>query len=442
LIIAWDDNLVDGVDTINAVRWNAMVTDQKGRSLSSHTHNEFQLYSSMDCWYVYLTSGTYYAKNLSTGTIDYSGSDFSTVMTSVIGAITNSGFIKLGTGTFVIKSAIVCGDKPVIIEGSGWGRGGVMTNNPGTLLKSDTSGSYYLLQFGAHGTTVEGAGIRNCMFMKDGSNTACYGAVDLYNTVNSFVDHCYFYGFELAAGNPMTAISIHGATDEVMGGWCNRATFNHIVNPDIGILLAANANYCVVEGNHIEGSGTASANGIKCDGTNTGVATTSPYGCLIAGNRIRNFDYGAVSRGLWITSGCNNSGRHAVIGNIFNECTINFEITSGTGIGECTFVSNVLGTAGSYKSLDSGNVKSYYYNNKNYVTENWGAAASKTDGSTITHGLDTTPTVVLVTGTVATEVISVTAVGTTTFTLAIKKCTAGTWGAGTTQTIYWRAWVI
>jgi len=418
-----------------------MKTDQLGRSLSSHTHDEFQLYKNADYWYVYKIDTTYYAKNLSTGAIDYSGANFVTVLSSVISAITNSGFIKLGTGMFLINGgAITTGDKPIIIEGSGWGRSAILTDNPGTLLKSDTTGAYYLLQFGAHGSTVEGAGIRNCMFLKDPANTECLGAVDLYNTINSFVDHCYFYGFERASDSPpiMSAISIRGATDETMGGWCNRAMFNHIRNPDIGIFLGANANHCFIEGNHIEGSGTWKANGIKCDGTGAPIA--SPYGCLILGNRIRNFDYVGPSRGLWITAGCANSGRHSVIGNIFNECDINFEVTSGIGIGECTFVGNVFGTAASSKGTDASNVKSYYYNNKNYVTENFGAQASVADGGTISHGLETTPTAVILNGTINSEVITPTAKNTTTFTVAIKKYT-GSWVSGTTQTIYWRAWI-
>lgn len=70
--------------------------------------------------------------------------------------------------------------------------------------------------------------------------------------------------------------------------------------------------------------------------------------------------------------------------------------------------------------------------------ENRGAAAGVADGGTIAHGLTTTPTVVLVTPTVAGEMASVTAVGAANFTVAIKTHAGA---AGTNQTIYWRAWV-
>ena len=67
-----------------------------------------------------------------------------------------------------------------------------------------------------------------------------------------------------------------------------------------------------------------------------------------------------------------------------------------------------------------------------------GAAATVADGGTIAHGLADTPRVVLVQASVASEMASVTAIGATTFTVAIKK-DDGT--PGTTQTIYWRAYL-
>lgn len=392
--MAWDDYLVDGVDSIDAVRWNAMITNQAGKSTTSHTHTEFNIYPSADQWYVYTDGTIYYAKNMKTGTIDYSGSDFDTIMASVIGDITHSGFIKLGTGRFDSTTGIVGDDKPIIIEGSGWGRGGLPTHNPGTVIESPASGAYYLMQFGAHGATVEGAGVRNIMFLNDPANTTCLGAVDLYNTVNSYVDHCYFYGFELGS-SAMSAISIRGATDETVGGWCNRVTNNHIINPDIGVLLGPNANYCVVEGNNIEGSGTATAHGIKCDGTDAPIA--SPYGCYIAGNRIRNFDNGP-SRGLWITAGSDNSGRHCIIGNQIFEGGIGIEIIAGVGIGDCSIIGNQFPTVGT-KCTDNGNVKSFYHSNKGYLTDNWGASTGTGMQQTIAHGLGATPTNVSLTQT-------------------------------------------
>lgn len=66
-----------------------------------------------------------------------------------------------------------------------------------------------------------------------------------------------------------------------------------------------------------------------------------------------------------------------------------------------------------------------------------GATESVADGGTVTHGLGYTPTAVNATGSVAGEIVTVTAKSGSTFTVAIKKLD-GT--AGTAQTIYWTVW--
>lgn len=63
-----------------------------------------------------------------------------------------------------------------------------------------------------------------------------------------------------------------------------------------------------------------------------------------------------------------------------------------------------------------------------------GAAASVADGGTITHGLGATPTAAIAVGSVAGDIVTVTAIGATTITVAIKTPLQA---PGTTQTIYW-----
>jgi hypothetical protein len=65
-----------------------------------------------------------------------------------------------------------------------------------------------------------------------------------------------------------------------------------------------------------------------------------------------------------------------------------------------------------------------------------GAAASVADGGAINHNLAATPTRVMVSPSVAGEMVSVTILDTTHFHVAIKKHDGS---AGTTQTIYWEA---
>jgi hypothetical protein len=67
--------------------------------------------------------------------------------------------------------------------------------------------------------------------------------------------------------------------------------------------------------------------------------------------------------------------------------------------------------------------------------DKYGATASVGDGDTITHNLGHTPQGVIATGSVAGEIVAVTAIAGATFTVAIKKHDGS---AGTDQTIYWR----
>lgn len=71
----------------------------------------------------------------------------------------------------------------------------------------------------------------------------------------------------------------------------------------------------------------------------------------------------------------------------------------------------------------------------------WGYA-SVADGGTVTHGMGVTPQCVIVTCSEAGEFASVTAKTSTTFTVAIKKYySTALYSSGTTQTIYWVAFV-
>ena len=68
--------------------------------------------------------------------------------------------------------------------------------------------------------------------------------------------------------------------------------------------------------------------------------------------------------------------------------------------------------------------------------ENQGAAATTADGGTIAHSCSTTPTVAVVSGSVAGEIVTVTSLDGTNITVAIKDNDDS---AGTSQTVYWRA---
>jgi hypothetical protein len=62
------------------------------------------------------------------------------------------------------------------------------------------------------------------------------------------------------------------------------------------------------------------------------------------------------SKGLHITAGRDNSGKHVITANNIESGVIDIQIDSGTGIGGCTFLGNR--TTGAI--VDNGDVTSYY----------------------------------------------------------------------------------
>lgn len=66
-----------------------------------------------------------------------------------------------------------------------------------------------------------------------------------------------------------------------------------------------------------------------------------------------------------------------------------------------------------------------------------GIAAAVADGGTIAHGLGVTPSAVHVSGTIASQVVTVTSIDATNITVAIKNSTTGL--AGTTESVHWIA---
>lgn len=163
------------------------------------------------------------------------------------------------------------------------------------------------------------------------------------------------------------------------------------------ILLPTGSTYWSITGNVFSGSGSGddAATGIQIDAGATWID--------IVGNVFANLNTG-------IDTQANNASPSVVItGNAFAGLTTN--ITVGTST--------------------SNRIR----NNIGYISEAEGAT-SVADGGTITHGLSTTPTNVRVTPSTSGEFVSVTAISSTTFTVAIKKHDNS---SGTTQTVYWEA---
>jgi len=70
-------------------------------------------------YYIYKISTTYYAKNGTTGIVDYSDTSFFTVISSVITALSSGGLIQLGRGDFSLTSRLTITQNNIKIRGLG-----------------------------------------------------------------------------------------------------------------------------------------------------------------------------------------------------------------------------------------------------------------------------------------------------------------------------------
>lgn len=215
-----------------------------------------------------------------------------------------------------------------------------------------------------------------------------------------------------------------------------------------GVYVTIGATRTVVEGNTVEGNsngiiaytGTASdvvdrtrivnntsrknlKNGISVTDASTGAVTNT----FVAGNDVDDNDQDATGTqyGIVLSGGSSNTGSVVVGNRVANEGT---GIVVASGVVSARIENNVFD--GNTTNLTNSGTTTVI----DQVTR--GATASVADGGTITHGHVKTPTSVRCTASVSGEFISVTAIGATTFTVAIKKHDNS---AGTTQTVYWEA---
>ena len=265
---------------------------------------------------------------------------------------------------------------------------------------------------------------------------------------------------------------IYDGTGIMIGGI--RMTFNASTIHNVTISNNIIDNIGAAAGSGIVGTlGTGTTfrditiTGNRVNGTQVqeGVFLDNIDGLIFTNNSITN----SFQEGLWMDT-CSNA---IITGNLFknNNTQDSGGTRGGIRIQQCTsvkiannrafddqgsptqryglYVDGTGGTACDYiQVIDNdfrGNATDAYAQNAptnmvvernlGYVTENSGVT-SVADGGSLTHGLETTPTYILLTTSTSQEMVAATSIGPTTVTLAIKKHD-GT--AGTTQNIHWLA---
>ena len=311
-----------------------------------------------------------------------------------------------------------------------------------------------------HAYNVQSYNIREHLFAYGAafcSFRGCYDVGAATATWNSHGEGCHDCWIEdnTSIGAKQYGISIGGATsfpdyriyvrrNKVFGAGTHGIVAQGLVG---GTFVPYD---CVIEDNIVDGygeDGTASRQGIsleycnrfrvrnnriKTSNTNCRAGIYS-YGCdetTIEDNYINGLPSGwaiiyAEATDIKILR---NEGYNLASGNQLVKWD------GGSSPGKVLIEGNQADNDTAYGSLSTGAVQ----RNNQWKTKAGHArgATSVADGGTITHGLVGTPTSVRVSGSVSGEFVSVTAVSSTTFTVAIKTHSNG---AGTTQTIYWEA---
>ena len=194
----------------------------------------------------------------------------------------------------------------------------------------------------------------------------------------------------------------------------------------VGFKFETTSEYCTLENVIVRNVDNLAG---QIYGDNNSVISCNIYNCSLGindytGNTIRSVVFTDVSNyGIF----CSDDGFYG--GNVFHSCNGIDAIEH-----QCVISDNVFYSGTIYRGENAT-----IFDNYGYTTENGGAETSVDDGDTITHGLVSTPTYVLVTTNTSGVIASVTSIGSSTFTVALKNHD-GT--AATNVTVYWGAYYI
>ncbi len=403
-----------------------------------------------------------YAKNGTTGKIEFQGTDASAVIQGAINVLTNGGKIFIKAGLYDINSSIFLNPNKSLDSASitieGEFNATILRQNsninlfytyyPNNVSNKTIKNLFLLGQAGTYtgmgiycqkgkgwlidNVTLASFGDRsihlrytdysiiNNVTIKDGSHRGIQLSANLTNPSNgNIISNCRIFNQTLS--NWDTSTSSGDGIVLAEGVYNTRMSNCYVVgNAGYGFYIeSGNPTIGPVNTNNVLISCVSSSNnqGIEVDYSNE----VSIIGCSIKNNN---------THGIRIQSGSNYI---KILG-----CTI--EDNSGYGIsrksGNTWIITNNLiknNTLGQIQGYDSTSI---IENNIGYITKNSSAATSVADGGIISHSLSSTPTKARLTGTVAGEFATITRLNTTSITVAIKKPDGS---SGTPQTIYWEA---
>ena len=411
--------------------------------------------------YVIFTDGTtIYARNGTTGAIDYSGTNAASVINSALSALTSGGKIFLKAATYEIGTTIYLKDF-ITLSGENHYATVLKATAAITVLDTPFTGGYVNQYIVIENLMVDGNGIatkgihfpvwrgriRNVevrsvagdsIHIEGNVNSAIENVIEDVVTQNVGMTTAGSAGIRLGTKATDNIIRRHIARDSDYGVYVGAAgniiTNSHYYGLNKNCIYIAPVEYVQIVNNYIEGSGE------HC----IFVAAGQHKSLLIAdnvftGEHYVNNTYDAIyfdgASGNWALGG-------TVIGNVLYRSSsivsryfINLNYPARMEVTDNKIYESAdVGTAMINIANSQGNL--IIKNNQGFVTENSGTATipSGQTSVTVNHGLAGTPTVVIITGSTSdTADAYVSAKTSTTFTITVPSPVGGD------RTVYWYA---
>ena len=347
------------------------------------------------------TGGPYFAKNGSTGKIDFSGSNASTVINGSINALTSGGKILLKDGIYIISGSIIPANN-IILEGS----------YPSTILGvvQYFSGSFILY---TGSDDLIRFTVKNLQL--SGSRQVSGSGIHIKKPVRVIIDNVYVFNtfgngifFEDAPSQSLSSIIRHGEVRNArehgirIDGVYDCFIYDMVVAQSVqhGIRLGSASHQ--ITNNRIGSSGQG-----KSVGHN--IALVGAIDCLVENNfceeALQHGIYCSGDRNTIIGNKCRNNSSVSTgsFDGIFLDTTADYNIIIGnkcydtntftmqryglriTGSTYNLIMSNDFrGNSGSVWDQGLDNTIKY---NEGYITENTGTATITGLSGSIAHGL-------------------------------------------------------
>ncbi|MBW2672003.1 MAG: hypothetical protein JRD89_01140 [Deltaproteobacteria bacterium] len=413
LLGSWDVDI--SAPNVDASQWVNGSSFKLNKDLFYGAYNRTPVikYPEQPASYIVFKEGsTIYAKNGTTGEIDFSGTDAATVMQAAIDALTSGGVIFIKAETYYLTAPITIAKNNLIIEGEG--ERTLITQADGQNL------AYFFKLSGPTTHTPTYIKIRNLRLegnYNNNTNTIGIGAPPDRHPDYIWVQNCHIAHFSgeciKARGNVWTVtnnyisesktnVVYHSGADSIyannqIGGASGASgscfygsALSHIIIANNKIFGAQDyhiyldAPYrCVIAGNIIGGTAPTP----QYDSLHLRSYTAGRTYCVITGNLF----YGADRDGVRLHG--NPVDYNVIVGNLFDGY-------GGSAVREVDAPDYNLISGNQFQNITGSPVVKLGANTKvegnvGYITENSGTATNTTSTTFVfNHGLAGTPTFV------------------------------------------------